>query len=52
MVEAGRDKAVSYSVVINPNSGPGYEVNDLYQQGMYDLWDAGVEVRNVMTMPY
>lgn len=45
MVDAAQNTTVSYSVVINPNSGPGEVAEDAYTQGIYDLWNADIEVR-------
>eukprot|EP00752_Nemacystus_decipiens_P003608 g3325.t2 len=44
MVEAGHNSTVSFSVVINPNSGPGDLPEEVYTAGMNDLINAGVEV--------
>eukprot|EP00903_Cladosiphon_okamuranus_P011147 g10521.t1 len=44
MVEAGHSSTVSFSVVINPNSGPGDSSEDGYTTGMTELVNAGVEV--------
>lgn len=49
MVEAGlaanATSLVQISAVVNPNSGPGEVAEDNYTQGIYRLWNAGVEVR-------
>lgn len=44
MVEAAQNSTVSYSVVINPNSGPGDLPEEAYTTGLTDLVNAGVEV--------
>lgn len=48
MVDAAQNTTVSYSVVINPNSGPGDVAEDVYTQGIYDLWNVGIEVRSAV----
>lgn len=50
MVEAANSTSVKYSVVINPASGPGEEAIDDYTQGIYRLWNAGIEVRLCMNL--
>lgn len=44
MVNATQNSTVSYSVVINPNSGPGDAAEEVYTTGIDDLINAGVEV--------
>ncbi|CAM9733289.1 unnamed protein product, partial [Ectocarpus fasciculatus] len=44
MVEAAQNTTVSYSVVINPSSGPGDSAEEAYTTGITELLDVGVEV--------
>lgn len=44
MVSSSYNTTVNYSVVINPNSGPGEYSEEEYTNGMIDLKKAGVEV--------
>ncbi|CAM9952037.1 unnamed protein product [Ectocarpus sp. 12 AP-2014] len=44
MVEAAQNTTVSYSVVINPSSGPGDSAEEAYTTGITELLNVGVEV--------
>lgn len=44
MVDSAQDSPISYSVVINPDNGPGNVTEEAYTTGINDLNSAGVEV--------
>lgn len=44
IVESAQNTTVSYSVVINPSSGPGDSAEDAYTTGINELLGVGVEV--------